>query len=67
MSDTTIQSFAFGSKEINYELSFQDRKTLGIRVYPNCKVKVIAPFDTPNEKLYSKLREKSTLDHQATT
>ena len=56
---TTIQSFAFGSKEINYELSFQDRKTLGIRVYPNCKVKVIAPFDTPDEKLYSKLREKA--------
>lgn len=49
----------FGSKEISYELSFQDRKTLGIRVYPNCKVKVIAPFDTPEEKLYSKLREKA--------
>lgn len=49
----------FGSKEINYELSFQDRKTLGIRVYPNCKVKVIAPFDTPDEKLYRKLREKA--------
>ncbi|MEM0941565.1 MAG: SprT family zinc-dependent metalloprotease [Bacteroidota bacterium] len=59
MSDsTTLQSFSFGSKEISYELSFQDRKTLGIRVYPNCKVKVIAPFDTPDEKLYSKLREK---------
>ena len=60
MSETsTIKSFAFGSKEINYELSFQDRKTLGIRVYPDCKVKVIAPFDTPDEKLYSKLREKA--------
>lgn len=56
---TTIQSFVFGSKEINYELSFQDRKTLGIRVYPNCKVKVIAPFDTSNERLYTKLREKA--------
>lgn len=56
---TTIQSFVFGSKEINYELSFQDRKTLGIRVYPNCKVKVIAPFDTTDEKLYRKLREKA--------
>lgn len=60
MSETsTIKSFAFGSKEINYELSFQDRKTLGIRVYPDCKVKVIAPFDTPDEKLYSKIREKA--------
>lgn len=60
MSETAIiQSFAFGSKKINYELSFQDRKTLGIRVYPDSKVKVIAPFDTTDEKLKSKLREKA--------
>ena len=60
MSDThTIGSFSFGSKEINYELSYQDRKTLGIRVYPDCKVKVIAPHDTTNEKLQSKLKEKA--------
>lgn len=49
----------FGSKEINYELSYQDRKTLGIRVYPDCKVKVIAPYHTSKEKLQSKLKEKA--------
>ena len=60
MSDTiTIQSFKFGSKEINYELSYQERKTLGIRVYPDCKVRVIAPNETTEEKLKSKLREKA--------
>ncbi|MEP1788161.1 SprT family zinc-dependent metalloprotease [Reichenbachiella sp.] len=60
MSDhTSTQSFAFGSKKINYELSFQERKTLGIRVYPDCQVKVIAPFDTTDEKLKNKLREKA--------
>ena len=51
----TIETLKFGSKVINYELSFQDRKTLGIRVYPNCKVRVIAPFDTTEEKLEAKL------------
>ncbi|MEZ4945552.1 MAG: SprT family zinc-dependent metalloprotease [Cyclobacteriaceae bacterium] len=60
MSDiVSIQSFSFGSKEINYELSFQERKTLGIRVYPDCKVKVIAPLNTTDEKLKSKLKEKA--------
>jgi hypothetical protein len=49
----------FGSRVIDYELSYQDRKTLGIRVYPDCKVKVIAPFDTTEEKLKTKLREKA--------
>lgn len=53
------ESIVFGSREINYELSFKDRKTLGIKVYPDCKVKVIAPLDTTEEKLKSKLREKA--------
>ena len=51
--------FKFGSKEISYELTFEERKTLGIRVYPNGKVKVLAPYDTSEEKLYRKLREKA--------
>lgn len=60
MSETTaIETFVFGSREINYELSYQDRKTLGIRVYPDCKVKVVAPLDTSQEKLKTKLREKA--------
>lgn len=54
-----IDSLVFGSKEINYELTYQDRKTLGIRVYPNCKVRVIAPFDTSELKLKTKLKEKA--------
>lgn len=60
MSETvTIESLVFGSRVINYELSYQDRKTLGIRVYPDCRVKVIAPYDTTEEKLKTKLREKA--------
>ena len=59
MSEVVIESFSFGSRKIKYELSYQDRKTLGIRVYPDCKVRVIAPYDTSNEKLQSKLKEKA--------
>jgi len=60
MSESAIkESFVFGSREINYELTFQDRKTLGIRVYPDCKVRVIAPLDTTEEKIKTKLREKA--------
>jgi len=55
----TIKSLIFGSREIHYELIYRDRKTLGIRVYPDCKVKVIAPFDTTKERLKTKLREKA--------
>jgi predicted metal-dependent hydrolase len=55
----TIESLVFGSRKINYELSYQDRKTLGIRVYPDCRVKVIAPYDTSVEKLNTKLRDKA--------
>lgn len=55
----TLQSLAFGSKEINYELSFKERKTLGIRVYPDGTVRVIAPLDASNENICHKLKQKA--------
>ncbi|MGK7392122.1 MAG: M48 family metallopeptidase [Candidatus Cyclobacteriaceae bacterium M2_1C_046] len=60
MSDiTNINTFIFGSIKIDYELSFQDRKTLGIKVYPDCSVKVIAPFKTASQNILKKLKEKA--------
>ncbi len=60
MSETlNIQSIDFGSRKITFELSYQDRKTLGIRVYPDCRVRVIAPYNTTEEILEAKLREKA--------
>lgn len=49
----------FGSKEISYELTYKNRTTLGIRVLPDCRVKVIAPYDTPEEMLESRLKQKA--------
>lgn len=49
----------FGSKSIDYELSFQERKTLGVKVYPDCSVRVLAPDDSSQETIETKLRKKA--------
>ena len=46
MMTEILQSIAFGSTVIKYSLIYQERKSLGIKVYPDCTVKVAAPFDT---------------------
>src|SRR5699024_9476946 len=50
----------FGQKVISYELTFQERKTLGIKVHPDCSVKVTAPFDTPLDKIKNRLKSKAS-------
>ncbi|MFN6946906.1 MAG: M48 family metallopeptidase [Cytophagaceae bacterium] len=49
----------FGSRQIKYELSYQDRKSLGIKVYPDCSVKVIAPIHASAEDVEGKIRKKA--------
>lgn len=49
----------FGSKEISYEVAYKGRKTLGIRIYPDCSVKVIAPLETSEKNLTEKLKKKA--------
>lgn len=56
MSEKKIQ---FGSKEIVFELEYQERKSLGITVYPNRKVRVKAPLDSKLEKIEEKLRKRA--------
>lgn len=57
--ENSIRKLSFGSKVIAYELSYQDRKTLGIRVHPDCTVKVTAPVMTPDDTLEEKLKKKA--------
>lgn len=52
------KNIKYGKKEISYELIFQDRKTLGIKVFPEGSVKVFAPSDTSNEKIEEKVKAK---------
>ncbi len=49
----------YGSQLIEYELFYRDRKSLGIKVYPDCSVKVFAPKDSSLEKIQSKVHEKA--------
>ena len=49
----------YGKIEINFNLEFADRKTLGIKVYPDASVKVIAPLETKKEEVVEKVKSKA--------
>ena len=56
---TTIQQVHYGSKSIEYNLSFATRKSLGIKVLPNGLVTVIAPNDTSLIDINKKVKSKA--------
>lgn len=56
---TTVHSIKFGSKEIVFELKYQERKSLGITVHPDRKVTVKAPAEAPLEKVLEKVRKRA--------
>ena len=56
---TTIQQVHYGSKSIEYNLSFDTRKSLGIKVLPNGLVTVIAPNDTSLIDINKKVKSKA--------
>jgi predicted metal-dependent hydrolase len=49
----------FGSKQIDFQLEYSSRKSLGITVTPDLEVLVKAPIDTPVEKVKEKIRKKA--------
>jgi predicted metal-dependent hydrolase len=53
------ESIQFGSKQIEFQLVYSDRKSLGITVTPEMKVLVKAPTDTSMEKVKEKIRKKA--------
>jgi predicted metal-dependent hydrolase len=52
----TIQ---FGSKQIDYQIEYSERKTLGITVTPDMDVLVKAPNDSTITKIEEKLKKKA--------
>ena len=52
-------SIKFGSKEIVFDLEYQERKSLGITVHPDRKVMVKAPVDASFEKILEKVRKRA--------
>lgn len=53
------KSIKYGKSIIDFTLSYTDRKTLGIKVYPDKSVQVIAPLDTTLNKVLERVRAKS--------
>ncbi|MEQ8907950.1 MAG: SprT family zinc-dependent metalloprotease [Vicingaceae bacterium] len=53
------QAIQFGLSTIDFELRFDDRKTLGIKVHPDKSVRVIAPHETSTEKIKEKVKSKA--------
>ena len=49
----------YGSTEIEFQLKRSDRKTLGITVYPDTTVQVVAPMDAEIKKIMSKVERKA--------
>ncbi|MFZ2900421.1 MAG: SprT family zinc-dependent metalloprotease [Saprospiraceae bacterium] len=52
-------SIQFGSRLIDFELEYQDRKSLGITVHPDRRVTVKAPAGASLEKILEKVRKRA--------
>jgi predicted metal-dependent hydrolase len=55
----SIQQVKYGSKSIEYKLSFAERKSLGVKVLPDGSVSVIAPLDTNLIDINKKVKLKA--------
>lgn len=53
------QKIQFGSKEIVFDLEYQERKSLGITVHPDRSVAVKAPLEAAIEKILEKVRKRA--------
>ncbi len=54
-----LESIEFGSKRIDFDLEFTNRKSLGITVRPDLAVVVKAPANTPVDKIKEMIRKKA--------
>lgn len=53
------QQIQYGTTTIEYQLTFAQRKTLGISVHPDCSVRVVAPVGSTQEAIEAKLKQRS--------
>lgn len=54
-----MESVTYGRQTVEFELKFSKRKTLGIAVYPDLNVVVMAPENEKREKILEKVQSKS--------
>jgi len=54
-----LKSIPYGNSRIDFCLKRNERKTLGIKVYPNGSTVVTAPIETPYDKIAVKVKSKA--------
>lgn len=54
------ESLKYGRKEIEFELAYSDRKTLGITVNPDLTVQVKAPMDADRADIFKKVEKRAS-------
>lgn len=55
-----IEKLTYGNQTIDFELTYSDRKTLGITVNPDLSVQVKAPNDATKEKIFEKVEKRAS-------
>lgn len=55
-----IEKITYGSKTINFELIYTDRKTLGITVNPDLSIQVKAPKNASRAKIFEKVEKRAS-------
>src|SRR5690625_2486118 len=55
-----LETLTYGSQTIDFELTYSDRKTLGITVNPDLSVQVKAPKDTSKQKILEKVKKRAS-------
>ena len=51
--------FVYGDEEIAFRLERRRRRTLAISVKPDLTIEVVAPLDTPLEKVFAKVKKRA--------
>lgn len=54
------ETLKYGTSTIDFELSYSDRKTLGITVHPDLSVQVVAPTNASREKIFEKVEKRAS-------
>lgn len=49
----------FGSKFIVFNLEYRERKSLGIKVHPDCSVEVLAPMAAKEDQVFERVKVKA--------
>jgi predicted metal-dependent hydrolase len=54
-----LKTVKFGSRVVEFTLQYQERKSLGIKVYPDGMVEVISPMAAREQEVMDKVRQKT--------